>query len=146
MNVNDYLIDQAGKDWQQLLCRWTPPLPEDFTIWLVNRLGELIIINNGAVHWLVAGEGQLVKVADSQQHFAQLLDNGSNAERWLRLSLVNDCRRAGMTLADNECYGFKIPPILQGQYEVANLKPTPLDQHYSLLAHLHKQEEIYWTA
>jgi hypothetical protein len=26
MNLRDYLIDQAGKDWAQLLSAWAPPL------------------------------------------------------------------------------------------------------------------------
>lgn len=144
ININDYLINHANKDWRRLLERWMPPLPPDFTIWLVNKLGELIVVGNGAVHWLVVGEGKLIQIADSEERFAQLLDIGNNADQWLRLSLVNACRNAGMVLAEDECYGFNIPPALQGQYVVTNLKPTSLDKHYSLLAHLSKQDEIYW--
>ena len=123
-----------------------PPLPRDFTIWLVNRLGEPIIVTpDGAVHWLDVGTGKLNQLATNREQFAQLLDQGNNADTWLRISIVNACRQAGMTLASDECYGFKIPPILQGQYEVTNLQPTKLDLHYSLLAHLGKQEEVYWA-
>jgi len=146
MNINDYLIDQSGKDWGTLLQSWMPPLPLNFTIWLVNRLGEPVIATpDGAIHWLDVGASRLNKVADSREQFAHLLDQGSNADKWLRISIVNACRLAGMTLAPDECYGFKIPPILQGQYDVNNLQPTKLATHYSLLAHLGKQEEIYWA-
>jgi len=146
MNINDYLINQVSKDWSTLLHAWIPPLPRDFTIWLVNRLGELfVVVPDESVHWLNVGAGKLNRVANTREHFAQLLDRGNNADNWLRISLVNACRNAGLQLTADECYGFKIPPALQGQYVVENLQPTKLGAHYSLLAHLNKQEEIYWT-
>ena len=44
MNVNDYLIDQARFDWQAMLAGWADILPETFTMWLVNRFGDVFII------------------------------------------------------------------------------------------------------
>jgi hypothetical protein len=146
MNVEDYLIDQRNKDWRMLLSRWTPPLPVDFTLWLVNRLGELFLVTDDeAVHYLEFGTGSLHLVAANRDQFAQRLDSGSNADAWLRISLVDACRKAGKHLTADECYGFKVPPILQGRYEVENLEPMRLDKHYSLMAHLIKQEDIYWA-
>jgi hypothetical protein len=49
VNVNDYLIDQAGFDWQAMLAGWADILPETFTMWLVNRFGDAFIIRAG---WL----------------------------------------------------------------------------------------------
>ena len=115
MNINDYLINQVGADWGKLLHAWIPPLPRDFTLWLVNRLGELfIVVPDGSVHWLEVGSGKLNRLANSREHFAQLLDRDNNADSWLRTSLINACRSADMQLAKDECYGFKIPPALQG--------------------------------
>jgi len=37
-----------------------------------------------------------------------------------------------------------VPPILGGRYELANVAPTDVSVHYSYLAYLHKQEDIYW--
>lgn len=146
MRAEDYLIDQHGKDWHRLLSRWTPPLPGDFTLWLVNRLGELLLVTEDeSVHYLEFGTGTLHMLASSREQFAQLLDSGNNADTWLRVSLVNACRQAGKHLRTDECYGFKVPPILQGKYEENNLEPTPLDKHYSLMAYLIKQEDIYWA-
>jgi len=146
MDINDYLINLTGKDWPQLLRRWTPPLPADFSLWIVNRLGELIVVDeNEKVYFMQVGTGVLHSVADNRQQFAQRLDLMENADVWLRISLVDACSKANMRLADHECYGFKVPPVLQGQYAIDNLQPTLLDKHYSLLAHLVKQEDIYWA-
>ena len=60
MNLRDYLIDQAGKDWAQLLCDWAPPLPLSFTLWLVNRFGDAFVVTeDGAVSMLDVGAGNL---------------------------------------------------------------------------------------
>src|SRR3954471_3050416 len=127
MNIHDYLISQAGKDWELLLKDWIPPLPRDFRLWLVNRLGDVFVLaENEHVLHLDVGTGECAEVARDREQFAQLVDTGDNAQRWFRISLVDACRRAGMQLGPFECYGFKIPPTLGGAYEVSNLTPTNL--------------------
>jgi hypothetical protein len=65
------------------------------------------------------------------------LDN--NANDWLLMTLIDRCVSAGMVLADNQCYGYKIPPILGGKYTLENLEPTDRSIHYSFLADIYRQ-------
>jgi hypothetical protein len=59
-NIENYLIDQTGKDWLELLSGRAPPLPESFTIWLVNRIGDVFaVFDDGSVHMLDVGVGTL---------------------------------------------------------------------------------------
>lgn len=141
MNINDYLIDQTGKDWGAFLRDWMPPLPSSFTVWLVNRFGDVFVVSDhdGSVQMLDVGSGACARVADNRSHFADLLDTDDNADNWLMIPLADDCRNAGMGLGPSQCYGFKIPPVLGGKYEVANVEPTDLAVHYSFLAQVHKQ-------
>jgi len=146
MNIQDFLIDPRGKDWRRLLAYWDPVVPQDAALWLVNQLGEPIFAaKNGAIHRLVVGTGKLEHLAPDRTTMARLLDVRDNADAWLRIGLVERCRRAGMNLAADECYGFKVPPALLGTYEVANLQPTNIYSHYSWLSHMSRQDEIYWT-
>jgi hypothetical protein len=145
MNITDYLLAHAGTDWRQLLGYWTPPLPSRFSMWLVNLLGDVFVISEDhTVLRLDVGSGSCQVLARNREHFAQLLDDGVHADEWLRLRLVDECRRAGMTLGKHECYGFRIPPALGGQYEVANLVPTHLAIHYSYQSYICKQSDVYW--
>jgi hypothetical protein len=141
MDINNYLIDQTEKDWGALLRDWVPPLPSSFTLWLVNRFGDAFVVSDddGSVHMLDVGGGTLARVADNRAHFADLLDVDDNASDWLMIPLVDACREAGMSLQRGQCYGFKIPPVLGGKYEVANAEPTDLAVHYSFLADIYKQ-------
>lgn len=146
MNINDYLISQVGINWGLLLNDWIPPLPQEFRLWLVNRLGDVFVLAGERVLRLDLGSGACDEVARDRQHFAALLDSRANADLWLRISLVNACRRSGMDLGPFECYGFKIPPALGGEYEVSNLTPTKLTTHYSYQAYICKQQDVYWVA
>ncbi|MFM2288454.1 MAG: hypothetical protein RL684_1597 [Pseudomonadota bacterium] len=140
MNLTDYLLEQRGHDWSVLLSGWGPDLPEDFTLWMVNRLGDLIIVlPDGSVSLFDVGDGKLTRLADSRDHFVQLIDEGDNANQWLAIPLVDACVAAGMRLGTEECYGFKIPPMLGGSYSIDNLEPTSLPVHYGLLADIHRQ-------
>jgi len=140
MDINDYLIDQAGKDWPTLLKDWMPPLPPAFTLWLVNRFGDLFVVtDDDAVHMLDVSAAAFKRVADNRDHFATLLDIDANANNWLMIPFVDACRAANMPLRPNQCYGFKVPPLLGGKYELANIAPTDITVHYSLLADIYKQ-------
>jgi hypothetical protein len=140
MDINDYLIDQQGKNWAKLLADWAGIIPESFTMWLVNRFGDVFLVtDDGAVHMLDVGGGSFTRLADSRSKFAELLDAGDNANTWLMIPLVDDCAKAQPPLTATQCYGFKVPPMLGGEYGIENVVPTDLAVHYSFLAQIHKQ-------
>jgi hypothetical protein len=145
MDIRDFLIDPSSLDWDKLLAYWTPPLSPGAILWFVNRLGEPFVLTPaGTVQWLIVGTGEIREIAHGREAFARLLDVRSNADEWLRISLVRACS-GGLQLAKDECLGFRIPPALMGKYEPGNLVPTNIYSHYSWLAHTVKQDEIYWT-
>jgi hypothetical protein len=140
MNIHDYLIDQSGKDWSELFSGWTAALPPSFTVWLVNRFGDVFaVFEDGSVHMLDVGTGAIQRLADSRDDFAAKIDAVGNANNWLMIPLVDQCVAAGLTLSQDQCYGYKIPPILGGKYTVENVSPTSLSVHYSRLAHIFRQ-------
>lgn len=145
MNIRDYLIDPNGKDWQKLLAYWIPPMPEDATLWFVNKLGDIFFAtNDGSIHRMIVGTGSIERLAPNRQGFAKLLDVRENAEAWLRIQLVDECRSAGLQLKPEECLGFVVPPALFGEYAASNLQPTNIYSHYSWLSHLARKDEVYW--
>ena len=140
MNISDYLIAQPGKDWRRLLSGWLTALPARFTLWMVNRFGDLfVVLDDGSVHMLDVGIGRLKRVAEDRSHFSALMGVGDNANNWLMIPLVDACMAAGLSLGPNQCYGYKVPPILGGEYRVGNVEPTDLSVHYGLLADLYRQ-------
>jgi hypothetical protein len=100
MRIEDYLIDHQGFDWPAILADWAWLLPQDeFTIWLMNRYGDLFLVfDDGTVHMLDVGGGSLEKLAGSRDEFSRRLDEGNNANEWLMLPLVDSLVEAGKVL------------------------------------------------
>jgi hypothetical protein len=140
MNLNDYLIDQAGHDWASILAEWHWLLPSDLTVWMVNRFGDVIFVpNDETVHFLDIGSGTTEQIADSREDFCTQVDLGDNADNWLLISLTDKCVSAGLRLQPGQCYSLKIPPVLGGKYIVDNVEALDLVVNYSLLAQIHQQ-------
>lgn len=139
-NIHDYLIEHAGHNWTVLLSPWAELLPEDLTLWMVNRIGDIIaLFPDGSVHMLDIGAGRIERIADNRDNFISRIDQGDNAIHWLAIPLVDDCVAVGMTLAPGQCYGYKVPPLLGGDYAADNLEPTDLAVHYGFLADVYHQ-------
>lgn len=138
VDIHNYLIEQTGMDWSELLSDWAPPLPAEFTLWLVNRFGDVFaILEDGSVHFLDIGVGTLEHVADSKEHFAEKLD--AEANDWLMIPLIDKCVSAGLVLQRGQCYRFKIPPFLGGSYDLDNIFVGDLREHYAFIADIYRQ-------
>ena len=103
MNIHDYLIEQSGKDWSELLSGWLGVLPTSLTVWLVNRFGDVFaVFEDGSVHMLDVGTGVMQRLADSRDDFATRIDAGNNANNWLMIPLVDQCVAAGHKMREGE--------------------------------------------
>jgi hypothetical protein len=140
MNIHDYLIDQSGTDWSELLSGWSAILPSSFTLWLVNRFGDAFaIFDDGSVNMLDVGNGVIERLADSRDEFSAEIDVANHANNWLMIPLVDRCVANGLILTRGQCYGYKIPPILGGEYALENVTPVNLHEHYLFLADIFDQ-------
>ena len=140
MSVHDYLIDHRDFDWSQLLSGWERLIPTEFTVWLMNRFGDLfLILPDGRVHMLDVGDGSLTAMADSKDAFSQKIDEDDNADDWLMIPLVDQLVAAGVTLQAGHCYSLVVPPILGGDYTVENTAVLPIIEHFGVYGSYHEQ-------
>jgi hypothetical protein len=140
ISVADYLIDQGGIDWPEALASWSWKLPPEFTLWLVNRFADLfLVLPDGTVHLLDVGSGTLTKVAENRDDFSTKIDEDDNANQWLMIPLVDRMVAAGVILQPGQCYGFKIPPVLGGDYTVENAGPLPVWDYLGASGSIHEQ-------
>jgi hypothetical protein len=138
--VADYLIDHKGIDWPKALAGWSWLIPSKFTLWLVNRFADLfLVVPEGTVHMLDVGAGTLTKVAEDRNEFCIKIDDGDNANNWLMIPLVDELVAAGVRLQPGQCYGFKVPPVLGGEYAVENCGVLPLWDYLGAFASIHEQ-------
>jgi hypothetical protein len=140
VSVNDYLIEQSGIDWPAVLTSWSWLVPARFTLWLVNRFADLfLVLDDGSVHMLDVGDGTLCRVADSRDDFCNKMDEGDNANQWLMIPLVDRMVAAGIALGPGQCYGFKLPPVVGGQYAVENIAAISIADYLGACGCIHEQ-------
>lgn len=140
MPLNDYRIDQDSINWNESLQTWGWLLPERFTLWMANRFGDcFIVLDDGSVEMLDVSAGRVEKLANNRDEFAEKIDLDYNAELWLMIPLVDQLVAAGVVLGPGECYGFRKPTIVGGEYAVSNVAAMPI-RHYLLgCGKLHEQ-------
>lgn len=140
ISLDDYIIDHRGIDWSTALRDWSWLLPAAVTVWIMNCFGDLfMVLDDGTVHMLDVGGGTLTKVAESRDNFANKLDVGDNANQWLMIPLIDRLVAAGLTLREGECYSYKQPPVLGGDYTVENTCMLPIFEHYAVYGSIHNQ-------
>lgn len=140
MRVQDYLIDHRSFDWPALLAEWTWILPSKFTVWLMNRFGDLFLVfDNGSVQMLDIGAGSLTQVACSRDDFRVKVDEDDNGNDWFSIPLVDQLVVAGITLCEGQCYSYKLPPVLGGDYSSENACVSPIAEHYGAFGSIHRQ-------
>jgi len=55
------------------------------------------------------------------------------------LDLIRGIKSSGIKLKEKELYGYKIIPILGGQYEPNNFESTDIEVHFELCGQIHEQ-------
>jgi len=134
MNLQDYLIDHAGIDWQKLFANWHWCISGKFTVWIINRFGDLFIKKeDGRIYWLALDDGSLTCVAESKDDFSRKMDDPEVANDWLMIPLVDRLVAAGKVLEDGQCYAFVQLPILGGDYTVENVVVRHLEWQFQAL-------------
>jgi hypothetical protein len=140
MNLNDYILDHSKVDWPNVLRDWLWLIPDHLTVWIMNRFGDLfVVLDDGTIHMLEIGGGRITKIAESRDDFADKIDGGENANQWLMIPLVDKLVSAGVRLSKGTCYGYRIPPVIGGDYTVENTAVVSIPEHYSFHADIHQQ-------
>lgn len=142
MEADGYLIDHTESDWKKLLGFWEWLLEDEMAVspWLMSRFGDLFFIDEtGRVHWLNISDGELTEVAASEDEFIELLESDECAEDWFQFALLDELKKADMTLAEEQCFGFRNLPVLGGEYEIHNVAVWSIADYWAYCGQIHLQ-------
>jgi Domain of unknown function (DUF1851) len=140
MNIQDYLIDQTGLDWSALLAEWRWLLPQEFSVWLFTRTGDLFItLPDGSIHVLDVGAGELRRVADNRADACVKIDDPKVADDWLMIPVVDQLVASGCVLGSGQCYSYRVVPVLGGSYALEGRVLLPIREHFGAWGSLHRQ-------
>jgi hypothetical protein len=133
MNIADYIISQDGLNLSEMLRDWHWTLPKSFEVWIVTRFADLVIVQeDGSVWFLDTGGGTYNRIADSKDHFADLADDADTFGNWFAVRAVDEMVAARHILGLNQCYSFRLPTGLGGDYAITNYMVTDIHVHLAM--------------
>jgi len=126
--------DTLLESWQWLIGPTRLPI-------LLTASGDAFLqdAGDGSVHVLDSAAGETSLVAGSVDEFRALLGDPGFVRDYFGVEMVATLREAGVTLASGQVYGYRVPPVLGGEYAVENVEPTDIEVHFSLAGQIHQQ-------
>lgn len=137
---NDLTVNHSTIDFDDLLSAWRWLVDVHFQPVLVSAMGDLFLRHeDGSIYWLDTAGGMLTEVASSADDFKQLMVQVDNADQWFVPQLIGDLKSTGLNLGPNQCYSFKVPPPLGGEFELTNIEVCDISVHFNILGQIHEQ-------
>jgi len=129
-----------GIDIDSLLSEWRWLFDATYQPMLMSAFGDLFLRHaDGRIFWLSTTWGELTEIAANEPQFDEMRGLPEQADEWFMPSVIGDLITHGITLSVGECYGYKHPPILGGDFAMENFEPTDLAVHFSILGQIHQQ-------
>ena len=126
-------LDDICSEWQWILHNQYSPI-------MISLSGDMFLLDtNASIFWLDTGKGQLKQIANNIEQLKSALEDIDNIDEWFLASTVLDLIGAGINLQQNEVYGYKTMPILNGTYSLENFEPTDISVHFSITGQICRQ-------
>ena len=117
---------------------WGWLLSDQTEVFMASAMGDVFLEGEGsAIFWLDTGRGKLEMIAQSREGF--MAELRAKADDWFLAFLVDELLEAGVVLDSDQCYGYKLLPVLGGKYEVSNVAPMSAGAWYGFSGYVHEQ-------
>jgi hypothetical protein len=116
------MIDTIRKAWS-----WIGVNPAEIVY--VNLFGNLIVKDIEGAFWRICPEELACdKIAEDSNAFAKIWSGRDFQSDWQMLKMVDLAEKKLGLLQKDECYCFKVPPVVGGSYAEANLAKISLKE------------------
>jgi len=141
ITMNDLTVNFSHLDRDTLLEDWQWLIGPSKLPTLLTAAGDAFIqdADDGTVHFLDVGRGEIHAVAGSDEELRSLLASKDFVVNYLAVQMVGAMMKAGRRLEPSQIYSFKVPPVLGGQYDLNNVEATEIAVHFSLAGQLHEK-------
>jgi len=136
----EFLRKPSEEEVKELLPEWSWLVPTDATPIFLSAFGDWVFGNpDGSLSVLSVLEGNYEKVASSSEEFNRLNKSAEWCDEifiasWYPIAVEN-----GIVPKEGECIGWKVHPILGGEFAVHNLQIFHMPVYQSLMSQLHFQ-------
>lgn len=116
-------ISCDGMDCDQLLAQWRWLVPVEATPLMIGIFGDWIFgMPDGSLCHLDLLEGTIGQVARDFAEFNAKKREEKYRDDWFGANWANIALERGLVPNDEECLGWKLAPVLGGEFSVENLQ------------------------
>jgi hypothetical protein len=90
--------------------------------WFASAFGDVFLTGDDGVYWLDITAGELSRPFADVEDTQRILATEEGMDEYLLAGLVFAASEAGLDAGAGDVLAFKVPPILEGEFEVANLE------------------------
>jgi hypothetical protein len=120
--VNDLLISIDKIDTARVSELWSWLVPPTYRLIAMSCFGDSFFeAPGGAVHMVDTLDGKLRPVASSKGEFVGRAEETSFADQVLLAEWVRLLRERGVALAEGQCYGWKVMPLIGAPMNFENI-------------------------
>ncbi len=112
---------------------------EGLTPWFASVFGDVFLIGDDGVYWLDIAAGELTLEWSSAEETKRVLATDDGLDEYLFAGLAFAAAESGLEPEGDQVYDYKVPPVLGGEFEVANLTTTDFEVVLHLTGQLHEQ-------
>jgi hypothetical protein len=135
-----YVLSAVRADWAELLTDWQPLIPQESSLWLLTKFGEVFFCQpDRRIGMLQVSGFQYQVVAKDKTDFQEWLVDPDKLVDWFLAPLIDRLKGAGRHLQPEQCYSFKKPLGLGGTLTVENVMTVPIREHFALWGEVFRQ-------
>lgn len=112
----------SQEQYDEALAAWQWIGLEGLDPWFTNAFGDVFLTGDDGVYWLDISAGELSRPWLDLETAKRELASDTGLDEYLLAGLVFAAAEAGLEAGGDDILGFTVPPILDGDYEVANLE------------------------
>lgn len=122
--TNRYFINPSQDDLDRALESWNWLELQGKQVLLVTAFADVFFSASDGIWLLDTLEGKLKRICETQYELDAALLTEEMEDTYLMAPIVDYLINSGVTLADSECYDFKIHPRLGGQMHHENIEAS----------------------
>lgn len=133
-------IPLSGLGVEDLLKEWRWLVPATMSPLWLSAFGDLAFMGQDKrVFLLDILEGSFGLIAPSELAMTELLESEEMRNRCLSADWFETCNSRGLYLGPGQCYGWKVAPILGGEFSFSNIQVFDVLVYETIMGQLHRQ-------
>jgi hypothetical protein len=107
--------------------------------WFTTAFGDVFLIGDDGIYWLDVAAGELSVPFSSPAEAKRVLGTEEGMDEYLLAGLAFAASEAGIEATGEQILAYKVPPVLEGEFEVDNLEVVRFEEALTRAGRLHDE-------